>query len=1129
MLGLRSSSQSRPPCPAHPHAPLYHTGISSAFAAAGAEVSDVPMPDVNNTVHYPASPFSFDCPFLVDAKDSPYCTHQGPHCERQEDKFVRSHRQWWRQGRQARHEHQKDENQDHFSAATYAPYSPVSASCSASLSAPHTMASAMPWYRRLPPPGCDRLGTLHPGAVYEGTQKNGTKTYAVRVELITVDLFASKCVGYLLIKGLTAQWPEMTTCFDGELVDPDVDALMGETIPSHGRGTATVPSTSAAHAASSASRDRHFLAMSSLHRAYDQQAGVQTGSSARYSPTSSHVGGGVPHNSSSRLGAFTRDRIDREIRQESGYEQEQRPKYGQQGPYYGLVTGKWEASIKDDREHWSRFGPVKRLIGQRRSAHLASPGNDAPGVASPGVSSTLAGNRSAEPAKGPTGRADRSSRGFVLMRWKERFLVPDHRVPERDIQGASYAGFYYVCVEFGPSRGPNMIRLPKHARPTERTDGSAPGERVGTAPSARESPRRLTRTRTAVPLRDPTGVLTRSLARRSPGEHLAESHSRQHSVMPLAVVHSDRASNSIDSDTLVSPSSALLPTRAGHNLLGLPRDLNPQSGPAVPPPAALRPTLPDSNLRPQGSSQPSDGQPMPTTESHEDLLQGLNQANRDALQSYLINRLLREGPSLSSRDATHILRAPAQAPSYLWDPTSWADRRERPEQRAQRDGDRSEETRGDQVAEGGRTDPVSRGQHAHDGTHRSSLGPVHPTSEMGMRAQDAGLLASPARIQDDSTDDPYTTSTFSRRDPLRSITATTAMHNSNRLSTGSESTRSSTRPPLAAVEWTVSRSSEADPPQLSAEVMTPSDFRLSLRTPRTLADAAAAAGRTRSPSAMPATSLPAALPTPDHSSSGGGGRTAVAEGGAAGGPFLQLPRSPAALGVSEQAGSSSAGGLQSRDSTGGNVLFPPVQLGGEERDLNAQGSASVGTAALGTATAARSSPNNHPSSSSAPQSSIQEGLLHSHLPTDSPAPMEEEERDPYERQREEGQGPWADRRHMRMARRERERFGQGYHHGYHVRAGAAPSFPPVHDQFQMEQDQDLAMSSGQEPFGRQDLDEEEAKGLEDADVASIPPLGQGLAGHMTGFYFHRHTDTDPDQQLSLVYCPARSQGCFTLQ
>lgn len=37
------------------------------------------------------------------------------------------------------------------------------------------------------------------------------------------------------------------------------------------------------------------------------------------------------------------------------------------------------------------------------------------------------------------------------MRWKERFLVPDHRV--KSINGASYAGFYYICMEFGSLMG----------------------------------------------------------------------------------------------------------------------------------------------------------------------------------------------------------------------------------------------------------------------------------------------------------------------------------------------------------------------------------------------------------------------------------------------------------------------------------------------------------------------------------------------------------------------------------------------------------------------------------------------------------------------------------------------------
>lgn len=29
------------------------------------------------------------------------------------------------------------------------------------------------------------------------------------------------------------------------------------------------------------------------------------------------------------------------------------------------------------------------------------------------------------------------------MRWKEHFLVPDHTI--KDISGASFAGFYYIC------------------------------------------------------------------------------------------------------------------------------------------------------------------------------------------------------------------------------------------------------------------------------------------------------------------------------------------------------------------------------------------------------------------------------------------------------------------------------------------------------------------------------------------------------------------------------------------------------------------------------------------------------------------------------------------------------------
>ncbi|KAI4197866.1 MAG: hypothetical protein LQ346_002880 [Caloplaca aetnensis] len=39
--------------------------------------------------------------------------------------------------------------------------------------------------------------------------------------------------------------------------------------------------------------------------------------------------------------------------------------------------------------------------------------------------------------KNPTQREN------IFMRWKESFLVPDHRV--REISGASFEGFYYIC------------------------------------------------------------------------------------------------------------------------------------------------------------------------------------------------------------------------------------------------------------------------------------------------------------------------------------------------------------------------------------------------------------------------------------------------------------------------------------------------------------------------------------------------------------------------------------------------------------------------------------------------------------------------------------------------------------
>ncbi|SPO20777.1 uncharacterized protein UTRI_00254 [Ustilago trichophora] len=156
---------------------------------------------------------------------------------------------------------------------------------------------------RTPPKG---RGCLYPGATFNGTQKSGRNSYDVTVRIVNVDLEVSHLCGYLNIRGLTEDWPELTTYFDAEII----------------------------------------------------------------------------------------------------------------GDRYGFVTGKWGATEADDLKHWARFPPFRPL----RSA-----------LSKPGL------------------RFNHLNKPFVFMRWKEKFLVPDHRV--RDINGASFAGFYYVCVELGESAG----------------------------------------------------------------------------------------------------------------------------------------------------------------------------------------------------------------------------------------------------------------------------------------------------------------------------------------------------------------------------------------------------------------------------------------------------------------------------------------------------------------------------------------------------------------------------------------------------------------------------------------------------------------------------------------------------
>jgi hypothetical protein len=84
------------------------------------------------------------------------------------------------------------------------------------------------------------------------------------------------------------------------------------------------------------------------------------------------------------------------------------------GSKYTFITQhpEWGSNEKVDRQHWARFPAYKPVS-----------------------------KFSSRPAELVT--KDWMQKEHLFMRWKEYFLVPDHRV--RTINGASFEGFYYIC------------------------------------------------------------------------------------------------------------------------------------------------------------------------------------------------------------------------------------------------------------------------------------------------------------------------------------------------------------------------------------------------------------------------------------------------------------------------------------------------------------------------------------------------------------------------------------------------------------------------------------------------------------------------------------------------------------
>lgn len=83
------------------------------------------------------------------------------------------------------------------------------------------------------------------------------------------------------------------------------------------------------------------------------------------------------------------------------------------GNKYTFTTGhsEWGSSEKVDMQHWNRFPAFRPLSKQSRKSDFSF--------------------------------KNFADREHLFMRWKEDFLVPDHKV--RTISGASFEGFYYIC------------------------------------------------------------------------------------------------------------------------------------------------------------------------------------------------------------------------------------------------------------------------------------------------------------------------------------------------------------------------------------------------------------------------------------------------------------------------------------------------------------------------------------------------------------------------------------------------------------------------------------------------------------------------------------------------------------
>ncbi|XP_066221127.1 LOW QUALITY PROTEIN: glucose-induced degradation protein 4 homolog [Saccopteryx leptura] len=110
-----------------------------------------------------------------------------------------------------------------------------------------------------------------------------------------------------------------------------------------------------------------------------------------------------------------------------------------------FLTRKWDADEDVDRKHWGKF-----LAFYQYAKSFNSDDFD---------------------------YEELTNGDYVFMRWKEQFLVPDHTI--KDISGASFAGFYYICFQKSAAsiegyyyhrssewyQSLNLTHVPEHSAP----------------------------------------------------------------------------------------------------------------------------------------------------------------------------------------------------------------------------------------------------------------------------------------------------------------------------------------------------------------------------------------------------------------------------------------------------------------------------------------------------------------------------------------------------------------------------------------------------------------------------------------------------------------------------------------